>query len=364
MDKRAARQLLDLVRARVTSNIDQWQLCAILCIALKNLPQKIWVNSFKKVNLHPDHRVPFKEWIQRIDSHIATGNKVYTRTNKDCIYDTMPGFWKAMKFEEMQKVLQHINSLTNEVGEKLWAEKTHLLSLSEFVPLQQVPKLRIFHQSAKVHPDVIVGTRIETIIINDKNGDTVAPYNYDSDADANLVKTPTNASSSHKQIVQTNANHQLNSYMLLPPTFLKAIKEEKQNLEKVSAREKLFAHTVQFCNRTNYARQNVCVSAYLNAEVSKDQRHLLNPTVLDTVAGFILKDSQGEGGKKRLPQCCLNLVDGQISSQCSVLNSEERMKLVRLYNEVAAVMVDIYNDRNKEREKNCVRKDQEEAEKE
>ena len=60
VDKRASRQLLDLVRARVTSHIDQWQLCAILCIALKNLPQKIWVNSFKKVNLHPDHRFPSK----------------------------------------------------------------------------------------------------------------------------------------------------------------------------------------------------------------------------------------------------------------------------------------------------------------
>ena len=37
------------------------------------------------------------------------------------------------------------------------------------------------------------------------------------------------------------------------------------------------------------------------------------------------------------------------------------MKSLRLSNEVAAVMVDIYNDRNKEREKNCAQKDQEEA---
>ena len=141
-----------------------------------------------------------------------------------------------------------------------------------------------------------------------------------------------NASSSQKQIVQTNANHQLNSYMLLPPSFLTAIKEAKTNIEKVSAREKRFSDTVQFRNRTNYAKQNICISVYLNAEVSKDQRHLLNPTVLDNFSGFILKDRQGKGAKKRLPQRRLNLVEGQISSQCSVLNSEESMKLVRLSN--------------------------------
>ena len=159
-----------------------------------------------------------------------------------------------MKVEEMQKVLQCINSLRHEVGENLWVQKTHLLSLSKFVPLKQIPNLRICRQAAMEHPDVIVGTRVETIIIDEKNGDTAATENYDSDADSNLVETPTNASSSQEQIVQTNTNHQLNSFILLPPTFLKAIKEAKTNLEKVSAREKNFAHTVQFRNPTNYAK--------------------------------------------------------------------------------------------------------------
>ena len=118
-DKRAARQLLELVRARVTSHIDQWQLCAILCVALKNLPEQIWVNSFKKVNLHPDYRVSFKEWLNRIDSHIATGDSAYTRSNEDSIYDAMPGFWKGMKIEERQKVLRRIKMITNEIGQQL-----------------------------------------------------------------------------------------------------------------------------------------------------------------------------------------------------------------------------------------------------
>ena len=39
-DKRATKQLLELARPRVSSHIDQWQLCAILCVAIKNLPEK------------------------------------------------------------------------------------------------------------------------------------------------------------------------------------------------------------------------------------------------------------------------------------------------------------------------------------
>ena len=361
-DKRAARQLLDLARARVSSHIDQWQLCAILCVALKHLPEQIWVKSFRKVNLHPDYRVSFKEWLKKIDSHVTTGDTAYTRSNEDSIYDAMPAFWKAMKVEERQKVLQRIKTLTNEVGQQMWLDKTHILSLSECVPLNQVPKLRICYQAAQAHPDVIVGSRIGTITINDENRNSAAPDNDNGDTEVILVETP-NTSSTQQQLLQTNSNHQLNSFMLLPPSFLKAIDEAKTNIEKVSTQKKLFAHTVQFRNRTNYDKETLCVSDYLDVEVTSDQQRLLNPTVLDTVAGFILKDSQGQGAKKRLPQRRLNLIDGHVSAHCSVLNSEERMNLIRLSNEVAAVLGDIHTDRTQEKEKNRVRKEQEEAEK-
>ena len=152
--------------------------------------------------------------------------------------------------------------------------------------------------------------------------------------------------------------------MLLPPSFLKAIDEAKTNIEKVSTQKKLFAHTVQFQNRTNYDKETLCVSDYLDVEVTSDQQRLLNPTVLDTFAGFILKDFQGQGAKKRLPQRNLNLIDGHVSAHCSVLNSEERMNHIRISNEVAAVLGDIHTDRTQEKEKNSVRKEQEEAEKE
>ena len=105
--------------------------------------------SFIKVNLHPHHRVSFKEWIMQIDAQVATGEAAYTRANEESIFDAMPGFWKAMKIEERQQVIQRINTLKQEVGEQMWLNKTHLLSLSELVPLEHVPKLRICQQVVK-----------------------------------------------------------------------------------------------------------------------------------------------------------------------------------------------------------------------
>ena len=292
----------------------------------------------------------------RIDTQVATGEAAYTRANEDSIFDAMPGFWKSMQIEERQHVIQRINRLKEEEGEQMWLNKTHLLSLSELVPLEHVPKLRICHQVVKEHPDVIVGTRRATVLVDGDNSDDAETHNDRSDTLIDLTLENRNEG--------TTTAQGLNSFMLLPPSLLKEIKEAKTNVETVSAQEKLFKHVVKFRNRMNYDKTKISVSDHLNVEVSEDQQRLLNPTVLDTVAGFLLKDAQGDGAKKRLPQRRLNFVDGQVSAHCSILNSDDRLKLINLSNEVAAVMADIQNDRSQEREKTRARKEQEEAEKE
>ena len=86
---------------------------------------------------------------------------------------------------------------------------------------------------------------------------------------------------------------------------------------------------MRFQNCANYNVKQVKISSYLDAEVSKDQQELLNPSVHDSIVGFIIKDSKGEGARKRLPQRRLNMMDGGISSYCCVLNSEERRFLMK-----------------------------------
>ena len=98
-------------------------------------------------------------------------------------------------------------------------------------------------------------------------------------------------------------------------------------------------------------------------EVTKDQQHLLNPTVLDTITGFILKDSQGESAKKRLNQRRLNMTDATISSHCCTLNDPEQMKLVQKKNQIEAILAEIELDKIKTKEKNKKEKAAKEAEK-
>ena len=58
------------------------------------------------------------------------------------------------------------------------------------------------------------------------------------------------------------------------------------------------------------------------------------------------------------------MVDGTISSQCCVLNSEERLKLVRKANEVAAILAEIEIERIKRKEEVRKEKADKEAKKE
>ena len=74
-DKRVSHELIKMCRTRVTTHIDQWQLIRILTVGIKSLPASVWINSFKTVNLHPQHRVSFDQWLTKIAGHIKTGEE-------------------------------------------------------------------------------------------------------------------------------------------------------------------------------------------------------------------------------------------------------------------------------------------------
>ena len=128
----------------------------------------------------------------------------------------------------------------------------------------------------------------------------------------------------------------------------------------------LFKHVQRFVSRAaGGSEEKNEVSQYLDVEVSRDQQRLLNPTTLDTVEGYIMKDAMGEGAKRRLPQRRLNLIDGSISSHSAVLNNPVRLKLIKEANELAAVLADIETDKQAEKAKRkaaAIEKDKEKKE--
>ena len=83
------------------------------------------------------------------------------------------------------------------------------------------------------------------------------------------------------------------------------------------------------------------VSSYLDVDISNDQYHLLNPTPLGFIVGYIMEDAIGDRALKRLPRRRLNLIYGSISSYCSILNSPERLRTIKQENELASVLCSI-----------------------
>ena len=58
--------LLDVVQHRVKRMLTQWDLIVICCHALNCVKPESWIDSFKKVNLHPNFCKGFTEWKKQI----------------------------------------------------------------------------------------------------------------------------------------------------------------------------------------------------------------------------------------------------------------------------------------------------------
>ncbi len=76
-----------------------------------------------------------------------------------------------------------------------------------------------------------------------------------------------------------------------------------------------------------------------------------------------MEDTKGEGAKKRLPARRLNMIDSCISSWSSVLNSSERIKLIRQTNELAKVLGKIEQGKEDDKEKRQQKTEQDEKDK-
>ena len=244
------------------------------------------------------------------------------------MYDTMPSFWKRITVEQRQELMNHINAMHKQVGDAdIWTSRTGLLKFADVMPLKHVPTLQICYQVAKNNPDVLT-----------------MPHKKNVKQDPHIEKQ------------QQAAAVPLQSFMLLPPNVLLATKNAVTAAEKLTANFQLFTHAAQFCNRTSFIVQKQEVSEYPDLDITKEQQQLLNPTVLDTVTGFIIKDSQGKRAKKRLPQRRLNMIDAIVLSHCCISNSDERLELVKQSNEVAAIIGDTKLDRLKLKEASKRRK--------
>ena len=104
-DKAQTRQLLDLARRKVHGQITQWQLIMVISTAIKNIPSKVWTDSFVAVNLHPHHCMTFSYWIKKISPAMKTEVTAYFLNHEGSCYDTMPTVCKKKSVPVQREVI-------------------------------------------------------------------------------------------------------------------------------------------------------------------------------------------------------------------------------------------------------------------
>jgi hypothetical protein len=70
--------------------------------------------------------------------------------------------------------------------------------------------------------------------------------------------------------------------------------------------------------------------------MTSDQERLLNPSSIDTVAGFILSQAKGTAARKRLVRWHLNMIDCMKNLFCGVMNNKKRFQQVKDYHDLAS----------------------------
>ena len=106
-DKRNMWTLLDSTRSILNVQLVQWKVIAVCIVAVKASTRGAWINSFIRVNLHPDHQLSFVDWIKKIESQVVSGGSFFKcRTS---LYDILPQFWKQLPVEDRTSVVTIID---------------------------------------------------------------------------------------------------------------------------------------------------------------------------------------------------------------------------------------------------------------
>jgi hypothetical protein len=160
-DKRMMRHNLELVRSKLGGNkLDQWVLIQLAAHAQAQVDRKCWVQSHNNVNTNPKTRIPFNEWIKKLDKKgvLLSGEQFFkTRTS---LYDAMPACWTKLSVENRHSVITIIKRIYDRaegLQQPLLWKTADVMELSKYCALDDIIKLRACYLTSKIDPSVIVG---------------------------------------------------------------------------------------------------------------------------------------------------------------------------------------------------------------
>ena len=305
-DKRSMRDALGFLRSSnklSKSTIDGWQLIHVGLACCRELLPEVWVYSFKKVNLHPHHRVNFDEWCKRISHFLQGGEGSFKPEVARDEYALLPAFWHGMEPAEKKlaaSILKsHANSFTMECLRELHS-KVH-------VPFTDMQHLRVCLELAAEDP-----SHLERRV----------PEKSTLEACAEVV-------AARKGLAGVAAG--LVTFQLHPT--------KADGTQLLSGMAK-FEHMTKMARRSVPVKTDLIPSQYLDVEVSPAQRQLLNPKAIDYMMHEIAKQAHGEGAKQGMAKRKLDSL-GNIRGDCGFANDPERMKRLKSQLQLADSLAEI-----------------------
>jgi ribosomal protein L12E/L44/L45/RPP1/RPP2 len=299
-DKVSLRSGVDMLRqaASVTLGVvDQWALVGVGLMAVRQgtANPQMWINSAIKVNLHPDHRKPFSEWLEDKRSFLEGGKEFKIEDYSDDTYPLLSPLWHSMEPSEKRLIM----AIVDRHGGIYSVKCLHDLFFEGHVPYKEIQKLRLCVDAAKENPHHL-----------DMGMPSIRP-------EGNVAPELIAAFAAQAPITQG-----LVTFQLMPPGL---------------TGNALFAHLVQY--RMRHSPQNK-PSDSLNVDMSAEQAVIIAPTMTDLMVSTIMKDAGGEGATKKLAQRKLNNV-GAITNHCGLQNHPSRIKKLVAALELSASLAEI-----------------------
>jgi len=254
--------------------------------------------------------------------------------------DAMPACWKHLSIEQRHEVVSIIGSIYKEApaDEPVWT-KSNVMRLSQFVPLEDIFKLRACFFAAQRDPSALVG------------------------GDDDVVET---------QQLQSKTATADDFFSWKPDVLVDQHKQDKTNKK---SQQQLFNHVTNFVAKLHWDKcTNLIPSAYLDVEMSLQQEELLNPMCKNALMGQILYDVKGKGAVQKIAKRRLDMIEGNISSYSRCLNDPKHLKAIKDLNHLVAAVAEVSADKettkakrkedaaNKEKEKEDKKKKEAEEE--
>jgi hypothetical protein len=344
-DKANMRKNLELVRSRLGgSQMDQWVLIKLAANAQSKVSRDTWIGSHNNVNTNPKTRLPFADWLKKLDSKgiLLSGEHFFQRKN---LYDAMPAVWKKLSVEDRHSVIgiiKRVYEAAEEKNEPLLWKTSDVKELAKYVALDDIYKLRACYLTSKIDPGVIVGDTNEDEVIDTTSSNVATVDDYFTFMPNDLVKEfKKDATALPLVAKEDSAARRLGKGSNVA---------SNEPLFKSTVQQKLFEHMCNKACESEWANENGRqLSSHLMIDMSKEQQQLVNPSYKNVLMGFISYDVKGKGAKQKIASRRLNMIAGNVASYSRCLNDPKSLQHMKEMNQLIATVATVTADQEKEK---------------